>query len=103
HHLSTSVIPTLSLHDALPICFLPNPICLILGDLLNSNRNFLCPSLISEGTSSSTEMPSSSPGKVALNNASALVEANTTVPKSSADRKSTRLNSSHEWNSYAVY
>src|SRR2546429_4694732 len=73
---ATTEIYTLSLHDALPICLLMKLLhTLLLGSLL---------ALAGCATTSSPDLAS-------------------TAPAPSTDRKSTRLNSSHGYNSYAVF
>src|SRR5207247_4429547 len=92
-HAPTTATYTLSLHDALPIC-VTNP-----------------PATVLDGSSFSVTDSVQNIGNVTGAASTARYYLSTTTSKSGArlligsraDRKSTRLNSSHEWISYAVF
>src|SRR5438105_7344525 len=75
---TTTVFYTLSLHDALPICICSTP----------------------HGTRRSPRLVS---WRTAWPRRSAGTRRAATPSCATTDRKSTRLNSSHEWSSYAVF
>src|SRR5947208_16869474 len=84
NHTATTEIYTLSLHDALPIC-------LVIGAALPYLIDWTLGSIIPLPLA-----PALYPGNLALAFAYGLMTA-------LADRKSTRLNSSHQIISYAVF
>src|SRR5438105_5718715 len=90
--MATTHYSILSLHDALPISKI-YPACAI--ELYASSRfMFVCtsaPRLPANMVSTASTQKAQNQYCVAAGNLGAL------------DRKSTRLNSSHEWNSYAVF
>src|SRR5205814_9077595 len=94
HCIATPQLSTLSLHDALPIsttgvCVGPNPLCdfdLILSTLSAHSFDFVVPV-----------------GKGKPHRVQATWSVIGTGATSGADRKSTRLNSSHLGISYAVF
>src|SRR5207247_10120117 len=98
--IATSCFYTLSLHDALPICLLfaygrRGTIYSRFGAV---HKKFLTPSVAVLGITAGT--------LVGLFLCDALLVPVTEVGSMASalgDRKSTRLNSSHEWISYAVF
>src|SRR5258708_8438012 len=89
---ATTEIYTLSLHDALPIYKCPNVLARPLLYLISTKR----PNDTPEHCMSVSPVPATTPSAIAI----------TGVPTEalkSTDRKSTRLNSSHQIISYAVF
>src|SRR5206468_11917445 len=89
---------TLSLHDALPICLL-GQIHLMRGEYAEAKRCAEESLEIAEAISNLGTLPAAA--AVALLAGLALGE--TVAAERQADRKSTRLNSSHDQISYAVF
>src|SRR5207247_10290688 len=92
---SSTDMHTLSLHDALPI-FLRNEV-----QQRQQGSGVLAVRLHDDGLKvEEIETPSPDPGEVLVRvHAAAITRGELEWP----DRKSTRLNSSHEWISYAVF
>src|SRR5207244_5097912 len=95
HHTATTHIHTLSLHDALPI-YSTNPSRLGISlDIQTQLQDFGIPVNL---------LNLADPYQNALSeDAAARFSRLTGMPKSCRDRKSTRLNSSHQIISYAVF
>src|SRR2546428_4197173 len=85
---ATTEIYTLSLHDALPISALPTVVRAAEGSLRDALS--LLDTAIAYGN-----------GRLEADTTASLL--GTTAPAEQADRKSTRLNSSHDQISYAVF